>query len=170
MRQDSVVEETCKASRLPVSFPRAPQSPVRGSGAPGGHGDGNQPPPALTGKRAGPGEEEHRLDHLAARDLPRRSPPSGRVEEISDERPLRVRQLVDRGHRRKRATRLRQVLWHESATSNGNIRTQGLSPTRAIAPRGHRGTGWRETHQRQRPWFSRPTPSMRPRHLTASRR
>jgi hypothetical protein len=66
------------------------------------------------------------LDHLAARNLRRCAAAAGWVEEISDERPLRVCQLIDRGHRLKRALRPRQVLWHESVRSSRNFHTQGL--------------------------------------------
>jgi hypothetical protein len=43
-------------------------------------------------------EEEDGIDHLAARDLGRRAAAVGRVEEVSDELPLRVGQLDDLGH------------------------------------------------------------------------
>ncbi|MDA8380918.1 MAG: hypothetical protein M0020_08865 [Actinomycetota bacterium] len=39
---------------------------------------------------AGAGDEEHRVDHLTARDLGRRTPATGRVEEVAHRRPRQV--------------------------------------------------------------------------------
>ena len=74
----------------PVRAPAAPLLPDR---APRRIAFGEIAPLA-----AGAGQEEHRVDHLPPRDAGRRTPPTGRVEQIRDAAPLLVRQLDGEAH------------------------------------------------------------------------
>jgi hypothetical protein len=55
-------------------------------------GPDRRPGPVALGQvaplTAGPGEEQDRLHHLAARDLGRRAAAAGRVEQVGDQLPL----------------------------------------------------------------------------------
>jgi hypothetical protein len=91
----------------------------------------------------GPGEEQDRLDHLAARIVSRHTTTPCWVEEGLDQRPLRVPQFDDGCHIRARAPRPRQVLWHDGPSPSRNIQSQMHAGRGPIASEGEIGSAAR---------------------------
>jgi hypothetical protein len=78
---------------------------------------------------AGPGEEEHRVDHLPARDAGWRATSSGRIKKICDTVPLFVGHLSS---------------WHVDAPGSDTTHADSMILSSAIRPRiEHGGSGGR---------------------------